>query len=354
MDGFRFDSLARSLATASSRRRALGGLLAGALGLVGWPGGEDAAAHDLKAKCKKKSGEAKKKCLKKAKKHAATHADETPPPPPPPACDPACGVCQVCAGGECLRANDNAVCNGSGRCLNGVCNPQPACLGLSDKTCTASEQCCTGVCDVGDSCNTPALPDDRQCRENGDCISGHCVGYRCRGAAGCFAGKGYCLIGSKNAADCPCLRTTEAGIRAGSQLYQTCGACQSTQDCIDTHGPDAFCAQDNGTFCDCPNDKPTFCALQCCPGGQVECGGVCRPRCDVEYSHDPATCACCGEAGNASCDPINGGSFDPSCCANCCSGACDELGVCAGFAQGQACRFGAQCDSSRCTNGTCA
>jgi hypothetical protein len=86
MDGFRFDSLARSLATASSRRRALGGLLAGALGLVGWPGGEDAAAHDLKAKCKKKSGEAKKKCLKKAKKHAAQHASEPSPPPPPHVC----------------------------------------------------------------------------------------------------------------------------------------------------------------------------------------------------------------------------------------------------------------------------
>jgi len=205
---------------------------------------------------------------------------------------------------------------------------------------------------VGDSCNTPALPDDRLCRENGDCISGLCVGYRCRGAAGCAEGKGYCLSGSTNAADCPCLRTTEGGIRAGSQLYQTCGACQRTQDCIDRHGPDAFCAQDNGTFCDCPDDKPTFCALPCCPAGQVECGGLCRPTCPVEYSYDPATCACCGEAGNASC-PLDGGSPDPTCCAGCCTGRCDALGVCAGFASGESCRFRAQCDSSRCTNGTC-
>src|SRR5687767_1929496 len=83
MDDFRFDSLARSLGTASSRRRALGGLLAGTLGVLGWQDQDDAVAHDLKAKCKKKSGEAKKRCLKKARKHNAQHANETPPPPGP-------------------------------------------------------------------------------------------------------------------------------------------------------------------------------------------------------------------------------------------------------------------------------
>jgi hypothetical protein len=58
MDAERFDSLARSLTGGGSRRHALTGLVAGALGLLGARAGET-AAHDLKAKCKKKSGEAK-------------------------------------------------------------------------------------------------------------------------------------------------------------------------------------------------------------------------------------------------------------------------------------------------------
>jgi hypothetical protein len=59
MDGSRFDTLARSLGRAGSRRRALGGLLAGTLGILRWHDGDDILAHDLKSKCKKKSGEAK-------------------------------------------------------------------------------------------------------------------------------------------------------------------------------------------------------------------------------------------------------------------------------------------------------
>ena len=54
MDDFRFDTLARTLGTAGSRRRALGGLLAGTLGMLGWHGGDESAAHELSQKCKKK------------------------------------------------------------------------------------------------------------------------------------------------------------------------------------------------------------------------------------------------------------------------------------------------------------
>src|SRR5687767_10268917 len=103
MDDSRFDTLTRSLGTAGSRRRALGGLLAGTLGILGWHGGDESAAHDLKKKCKKKSGEAKKKCIKKAKKHAAEHAALT----CTPNCvgkqcgDNGCGVaCGTCTGGR--------------------------------------------------------------------------------------------------------------------------------------------------------------------------------------------------------------------------------------------------------------
>ena len=104
MDGSRFDTLVASLTIPGSRRRALGGLLAGALGLLGWPDQQDAIAHDLKDKCKKKSGQAKKKCLKKAKQHAAQHANEPPPPQPPPP-------------PSCVGKPNDASCDG-GKCLN--------------------------------------------------------------------------------------------------------------------------------------------------------------------------------------------------------------------------------------------
>ena len=82
MDADRFDALSRSLTTAGSRRHAL----TAALGVAVAPlfGGADADAHDLSKKCKKKSGDAKKKCVKKAKKHNAQHASEVSPLPLPP------------------------------------------------------------------------------------------------------------------------------------------------------------------------------------------------------------------------------------------------------------------------------
>jgi hypothetical protein len=108
MDADGFDSLARSLVASGSRRRALGGLLAGPLGLLGVRS-KEAAAHDPRKACKKKSGEAKRKCLKKAKKHNAQHASQTPSPDP-------CASCtgdQVCTGGQCVVP----ACGAGGPCL---------------------------------------------------------------------------------------------------------------------------------------------------------------------------------------------------------------------------------------------
>ena len=117
MDESYFDSLVvRSLGTAGWRRRALVGVLAGALGLVGWPDPEDAIAHELKDTCKKKSGEAKKKCLKKAKKHNAAHAFETPP-----------GCTLTCAGKVCGPNGCGGQC---GACIiaGQSCTPEGACV----------------------------------------------------------------------------------------------------------------------------------------------------------------------------------------------------------------------------------
>src|SRR5215211_8507750 len=163
MDGVTFDRLTKTLTAPGSRRRALGGLLAGAFGLAGWSGMNGAVAHDLKAKCKKKSGDAKKKCLKKAKKHAAEHADEAPPPP-----------------GPCDGTPNDSPCNGDGKCLNGVCNPKPGCLGYNKGPCLNETVCCGDFCSSG-LCNTiTGAATGSPCQNGLDCASGQCVGYRCQ------------------------------------------------------------------------------------------------------------------------------------------------------------------------------
>jgi len=145
MDDSRFDALARALTRAGSRRRALGGLLTAALGLAGRPVGEDAAAHDLKATCKKKSGKAKKKCLKKARKHAAQHASEPPPPPPPLTCAQICDGCCTAAG-RCAPGTTSAACGTGGEpcatCPGGeFCRAGGRCLapGANDDVATVGE-----------------------------------------------------------------------------------------------------------------------------------------------------------------------------------------------------------------------
>jgi hypothetical protein len=55
MDDSTFNILTRALTVAGSRRLGLCGPLA-SLGLLGRTSAEDAAAHDLSKKCKKKSG----------------------------------------------------------------------------------------------------------------------------------------------------------------------------------------------------------------------------------------------------------------------------------------------------------
>ena len=139
MDGTRFDSLTRSLTTAASRRRALVAILGGALGLLGWQRGEEAAAHDPSKACKKKSGQQKKKCLKKAKKHNATHAiapPSPPPPAPPPTCAEQCpSTCGACfdrkGGGPPLCGDDATFSN----CTADSCTSDADCVGKTGPDC---------------------------------------------------------------------------------------------------------------------------------------------------------------------------------------------------------------------------
>ena len=271
MDAERFDTLTRTLTLARTRRRALGGLLLGSLGLLG-RGAENADAHNAVKKCKKKSGKQKKKCLKKAKKHNAEHAAETPSPPPPAPC--ADGIkngseTDVDCGGSCPRCTAGKTCVSASDCETGLCFPatdtcrhctfDPDCLGDASGRCRCSvtSRCikyeaafqtssCT-QCPAGTTCQGIA---------NSTMVGCH---YLCGGINYCPAGVDACKGSTAtcgNGGKCFQPRgggPTRCGVSTGA-----CG-CTSDQECEATHGTQAFCVQDTGTACSgCSSG--TFCA----------------------------------------------------------------------------------------------
>jgi hypothetical protein len=297
MDGFRFDRLTRTLTSAGSRRRALGGLMLGSLGLLGHERSEDAAAHDPSKKCKKKSGEAKKKCLKKAKKHNATHLV-----PPPPVCPPVCPVClgcngatgqcealpngqsalgcaapHVCCGGTCCDPINQ--CNAAGTCATcaQVCpDTCSACFNLADgsticggasSSCLSGESCrSTDDCAAGKVCATsftrrPDNSTSQFCGTPGACWTvipcSSCPhdADACSGTSPCGSG-GQCYrpFGGGN---------SRCGVSTGVIGVGSCG-CTSHGQCETNHGAGSFCVTFTpGGACTCGPESPhtTFCAL---------------------------------------------------------------------------------------------
>jgi hypothetical protein len=268
MDDSRFDTLARTLGTAGSRRRALGGLLAGTLGILGWNGGDESAAHDLKAKCRKESGEAKKKCLKKVKKHKAEHAAET---------------------------------SGS----SGSSGPSGPVTTCSDnvKNGTESDVDCGGNC--------PRCPHGGTCDNADDCETAFCAGTVCAQCAQDFTDcdpllNGRCSCRSPtNATGRYCLNAQTESIINDPLCGGSCPA-------------GSYCAQFSGTQWACQ---------RLCPAGNLARGDRCGRNDDEECASgqcgcadqfNPSTCTCrsatCGGTG-ATCTSANG-NFD------CCDGRC--------------------------------
>lgn len=150
MDGSAFDRFTRTLTTAGSRRRALGGMLAGTLGLLG-AGAENAAAKKKKPcpPCKKRK---KGKCK-------GTVPDGT-----------------ACSGGVCQSGTCVVCPSGETRCGNACVNlvTDPAHCGRCGRTCPS------GVCENGTcTCDGPVsilCPDGCFCtpRETG--------GFACSGS----------------------------------------------------------------------------------------------------------------------------------------------------------------------------
>jgi len=138
MDDSRLDRLARSLATAGSRRRALIGMLGSALGLLGSQA-EQAAAK----KCKKiKDKQKRKKCLAKTRR--------TPAPPCPEGQKPCGGRCipnnQCCTDSDCPAATPRCC---SGACVDVLTDVKHC--GRCGAGCLFNERCSAGSCRCGTS-----------------------------------------------------------------------------------------------------------------------------------------------------------------------------------------------------------
>jgi hypothetical protein len=253
MDGSAFDTLTRSLSTAGSRRRAVGGLLTGVFGVLGWRGQDDAAAHDLKATCKKKSGEAKKKCLKKAKKHAAQHANE----PCPQGQRPCRGACL-----SVLICCDETDCAGGRTCQDGTC----ACPATKPHICPGS-QVCRECCALND-CQPKAAGFDGLA-----CQSGQCVCTR-NGTRRCASGEwqGYC---GECCADSEC-----SGLDCGTHSDSDVPHC----GCTGVICPGEVCVGFNCAgmcFAQCPPGvdigEPCCTGLTCRQDFPGDTGGSCQP-----------------------------------------------------------------------------
>lgn len=180
MEARRLDAVAKALIAATSRRRTLGGLLGGSLGLLylTYPHATEAGR-----KCKPKCSECN--TCKKGPCHNTKHgkvckngkckakADGI-------ACST--GTCQagVCTAPPCVGQPDNTACPGDGRCRQGVCQLRPICPGLHTP-CSVNSQCCSANCSGEPSnkicsCSQPGEP----CYTTADCCQFlMCVGYVC-------------------------------------------------------------------------------------------------------------------------------------------------------------------------------
>jgi hypothetical protein len=217
MDDSRFDTLVRSLTDVRSRRgltRLLAGVaVSGPLALLGLAETEG----------KGKKGKKKKK---KKKKRSTTS-------PGP------------CAG----KPNDSA-CNGDGKCLNGVCNPKPTCIG-EGSSCAGlgNAACCTKACEGGE-CDggSDSEPNNAECQVDADCQSRRCLGYRCvqgTETPGTFCPNGFDARCASN--QCGCV--TESGVTRCTCRNTPCAGVGAVCNPSDPGGRDVGCCEGSCTAC---------------------------------------------------------------------------------------------------------
>ena len=212
MDANRFDTLTRSLTTTGSRRRALGAVLGGSLGLLG-------LAHPDAAEA---GGE----------------------------CKPRCGECATCKKGACRKTKHGKKCkkgtcqakaNGTG-CSTGTCQggsctitvaPAPTC---GDGVKNGSE---TGV-DCGGSC--PRCSTGQACLSRNDCSGAVCSAGTCQACTfgtqcGDAGNPSSCNCGNsgRSGSSTVCFAPTVTG-----QSVTSCTQCPLDRACF-TYGGGLFC-----------------------------------------------------------------------------------------------------------------
>ena len=207
MDDSQFDRLTRSFSALRTRRTAVQFL--GGVAAVAATSSEPAVARRKKHKkpCKPPKKRCGGDCLAVLTDDANCGS-----------CGNRCGNGQTCKNGQCKDTStptptstttlppdcppetccqDNQPCSGSGRCLEGVCQPRPNCLSAGDFSPLIGDSppCCSGLtdCSINDQggmtcvCRRSEL--SGACLNQSDCRSGNCLGYRC---LGCSAGEVEC------------------------------------------------------------------------------------------------------------------------------------------------------------------
>lgn len=189
MDGSRFDSLARMLAASGSRRRLVGGLVAGALGLVERRGADATACRAVGASCREHSNCCSGLCGPRdatGRRRCGCQIDAD------------CGAFQACGGGgvpgQCgCIPNCAGTCGGTDGC-GGTCPGQCA----EGRTCLSNGTCAVPCPNGGNDCTVLgcgqcfSTSDGNVCGIAGD--TGPCdhsnddcpIGSGCSGVA-CFA-----------------------------------------------------------------------------------------------------------------------------------------------------------------------
>jgi hypothetical protein len=208
-----FDRLTRILTLGGSRRTAFVALL-GAAGLAvrGWRGSDEALADS--GRCRPACGPCARCQLGKC--HKTKHGT------------------RVCTKGKCRRRPDDAPCNGTGRCLQGTCNPQPTCMsGSGASPCAGGGECCSGRCLAKGFTNNPTYYcdpslDGEPCLSDDGCWTGRtgnrrCIGFRCQSGDPILPFPGTCPTGTKYCLNLGCLRPDQCCAENECPSRTTCG-----------------------------------------------------------------------------------------------------------------------------------
>lgn len=287
MDGQRFDTLVRTLATSRSRRSLIRTALATVTAGLGTAlGMAEASAGDCKRagkQCKKNSQCCSGVCSPPSNSTSTAGSDSVCCDPEPNAvtCDGQCGdvvnncgqviQCQACCtpipraeacAGNCEQDVDDG-CGGMYRC--GLC---------ADEICVEEDECNSGECCQGSCCDEDRSPTAACCPDQGRC----CECFQDNSPGG--GGRTFC--------DCPSHREL-----CGTYPNDQC--CLPQDTCIDGECvPDAWAcpAADNpdGPNVDCRSHGAGCCNGVCCPAGTTcDAHGQCVAELPVCSADDPCT-----------------------------------------------------------------